>query len=181
MKPIHTSLRLLLPAAAFAALGTCLAPLSLQGSPGHSSSSANYHTPAARVTKPDAGVSGQPYGIDAFGFATGGATYQPVSDLERLLNRAAQYYDRYHGQRRSNNYRNYGRSYRGYYPNDPDDRNNPRHPGYIGPPGSYPNYRSYPYRNGGGYYPNDPDDRNNPNHPDYIGPPGSSPYRRWWR
>lgn len=181
MKPIHTPLRLLLPAAAFAALGTCLAPLSLQGSPGHSSSSANYFSTAARVATSDAVASGQPNRINAFGFGpTGGAIYQPVSDLERLLNRAAQYYDRYHGQRRSN-YRNYGRSYRGYYPNDPDDRNNPRHPGYIGPPGSYPYHRSYPYRNGGGYYPNDPDDRNNPNHPDYIGPPGSNPYRYWRR
>lgn len=176
MKPIQ-SLRFLLPTTAFLAVGTCLSPLPLQGSPGHSAVSADYRSPSlsdASMT-PDAAVSASPY--DAFGFARDGAVYQPVGDLDAWLNRAQRYYNRYRNDRSRNRRSDwndrYGRSYRGYYPNDPDDRNNPRHPDYIGPPGSYPHYRSYPYRGypGHGYYPNDPDDRNNPNHPDYIGPP----------
>lgn len=151
--------------------GLCATPLAVQGSPGHSSTSAHYHATAGVPRLPDAAVSQNPY--HNFGFATDGATYQTVSDLERLLNRAGQYYNRYRSDR------NRSRSSRGYYRYDPDDRNNPRHPGYIGPQGTY--YRSYPYRSyrGNNYYPNDPDDRNNPNHPGYIGPQGS--YFRGWR
>ncbi|MGV3664102.1 MAG: hypothetical protein ACO1TE_28275 [Prosthecobacter sp.] len=177
MKPIRTPLRFLLPAAAILALGT------VHASPGHSSASADTRSAASLLLSdrgaaadPDAAVSGSPY--DNFGFATDGAIYQPVGDLDKWINRGLNEYYR-HRQQRSNSRRyddRYSRSYRGYYPNDPDDRNNPRHPGYIGPPGSYGRYYG-PYRghyNGHGYYPNDPDDRNNPSHPDYIGPP-----RRW--
>jgi len=153
-----------------------MAPLSLQAGVRHSSISADFRSSAL---VPDAVVSGQPY--DAFGFGpTGGATYQTVSDLERLLNRAGRYYNRYRGDRsRSQRHRRYDPddrnnwNYRGYYPNDPDDRNNPRHPDYMGRMS-----RGYhPYYNRGGYYPNDPDDRNNPRHPDYMGRMS----RGWWR
>lgn len=171
MKPIHTHFRFL-PATALLALG--VASLPLQGSPGHSSVSADFRSsavserPAASKAfiDPDAVVSDLTYGFDS-----GGAFFQPVGDLDSWINRASRYYNRYRNQQSNRRYdrndRN-SRSYRGYYPNDPDDRNNPRHPDYIGPPGSYRSYRHYS-RPSQGYYPNDPDDRNNPNHPDYIG------------
>ncbi len=162
MKPIH----LLLPVAALLSVGA------LHAGPGHSSVSANFTSPA--LSHPDTVVSDTPY--DAFGFASGGAVYQPVGDLDAWINRGFRYYNQHRSQRSNSgrynrDYRN-SRNHRGYYPNDPDDRNNPRHPDYIGPPGSYyPRYRGY----SPSYHPNDPDDRNNPSHPDYIGPP------RWRR
>lgn len=177
MKPlIHTPFRRLLPAVALAAAGLCLTPLAVQAGPGHSPHSANYHITTGSTRLPHTAVSQAPY--DNFGFATGGAVYQPIGDLDRWLNRAGRYYDRYRGQRSQRRYdpddrNNWRYRGRGYYPNDPDDRNNPRHPDYMGRMS-----RGYhPYYNRGGYYPNDPDDRNNPNHPDYMG--RSS--RGWWR
>lgn len=143
MKPARSlPLRFILPAAAVA-VGTCLAPLAVQASPGYSAVDADFRSTAhaAGSINPDAVVSDAP-DHDNFGFATDGAVLQPVSDLEAWINRASRYYNRYRHDRSRNRRSDwndrYNRSYRGYYPNDPDDRNNPSHPDYIGPPGSYP-------------------------------------------